>query len=946
MSMPRMPEDPPPDALGAGGAPAREPRESPREAVELAFVKVRRDLDYLLQRFAVVIEETGDADLARQIQQFGQQVSPAPASSAVGLVQALSIAFALLNAVEENAAVQARRAREDLARQRPEPGLWRDCLERLTAAGVTATQIADALAEVRVEPVLTAHPTEAKRPTVLELHRELYTLLVQRENPIWTRCEREAIDAEVEAVLGRLWRTGNIFLRKPDVASEVRNVLHYFREVFPTVLPLVDRRLEDAWRSLGLDSAALPCGPRLPRVSFGSWVGGDRDGHPLVTAAVTEQTLAQLRAQALELVGGELRRLGRRLGLSARRAVPPAALVARVEELIEALGPKGEAVARANPEEPWRQLLGLMLARLPEPVPSAREVGAAHVYRDADELLADLRFVRESLVEARAERLATAEVDPALRRIAAFGFHLAALDIRQNSAAHDRALTQLLCAAGIDAADFAAWSEPRRMALLEQELALPRPFVGAVDCGGEAGETLATYRLLRRQLETHGSAGIGALIVSMTRQLSDLLVPYLFAREVGLAQHGTDGLVCRIPVVPLFETTADLGRSAGIVSAFLDHPVTRRSLELQRATSNARRWVAQVMVGYSDSNKDAGILASSWYLYRAQREIADVGRERGVKVRFFHGRGGTNSRGAGPTHRFLSALPAGALDGDLRITEQGETIAQKYANRLTAVYNLELLLAGTVRETLLATQAAPASPSALEPAMERLAASSRRAYRSLVETPRFIDFFRQATPIDAIEAARIGSRPPRRGGRPQLSDLRAIPWVFSWSQARFFLSGWYGVGSALEELRHVDPQGFASVCEQALSWPPLRYLITNVSTSLASASLEAMRAYAQLVVDVALRDRIMGQIAGEFERTRAIVDCLFRGTFEQRRPKLFQTLALRRPALETLHALQIDQLRAWRALREVDLRQADASRQLDDLLLTVNAIASGLRTTG
>ncbi|MFN8643908.1 MAG: phosphoenolpyruvate carboxylase [Candidatus Binatia bacterium] len=638
----------------------------------------------------------------------------------------------------------------------------------------------------------------------------------------------------------------------------------------------------------------------------------------------------------------------------------------RVEARQAALGARGDGAVRRNPEEPWRQMVNLMLASLPIEVstPAAAQLAdEPGRYLSAAELRADLELLRRSLVEVGAGRLAESDVHPLLRLTQAFGFHTAALDIRQNSAFHDRAAAQLLVAAGIDGEGFPDWDETRRLAFLRGELERPRPLARAdVELPAEAAATVGCYRVLEDQIRRYGPDGIGALIVSMTRSLSDLLVVYLFAREVGLLVGPAGRQACVLPVVPLFETIDDLERSPEILRAFLREPIVRHSLELQRARAQRTDPVQQVMIGYSDSNKDGGIFASLWGLYRAQEALAEVGRELGVRVRFFHGRGGTISRGAGPTHRFLKALPHNALTGDLRLTEQGEVIAQKYANCITATYNLELLVAGTTAATLLPARparapgagasakagggrSAGATAHPLEPALDRLAGASRRTYAGLVETPGFLEFFRQATPIDAIERSGIGSRPARRSGQATLKDLRAIPWVFSWGQARFYLSGWFGVGTALDGLRRDDPSAYAQVREQHRLWSPLHYVLSNVATSVATANAAVMEAYANLVDPAELRARVFGRIRQEYEVTRQILEDLYGGPLSQTRPRIHRLLALRQEGLAVLHREQIALLRRWRAARARDAEAADREL-LPQLLLTVNAIASGLRTTG
>ena len=465
---------------------------------------------------------------------------------------------------------------------------------------------------------------------------------------------------------------------------------------------------------------------------------------------------------------------------------------------------------------------------------------------------------------------------------------------------------------------------------------------------------LSCYRLLVEHLNAYGSGGLGALIVSMTRRVSDLLVVYLLAREAGLARSTPDGLVCSLSVTPLLETPEDLEAGPEILRAFLAHPVTARSLREQQrllvessGTLTAGPLVQQVMIGYSDSNKESGILASQWALHRAQSAITSVAREAGVEIRFFHGRGGTISRGAGPTHRFLDALPAGTISGDLRLTEQGETIAQKYANGSTALFNLESLLAGAAGTSLRPVSPIRASLSAQanEP-VGKMVAASRQSYEDLLKAEGFMEFYSQATPIDALESSSIGSRPSRRTGQRTLADLRAIPWVFSWNQSRFYLPGWFGVGSALAHLLDNDAASFATLRTLVDSgWPFLRYVLMNVEINLTSADLTIMTHYAGLVENAVVRKAFLDRIVGEFKRTTEMLAECFGRPLMQRRPRAAKTLELRAAALRVLHQQQIELLGRWRGLQKSGDEDA-AKRLLPEVLLSINAIASGLRTTG
>jgi phosphoenolpyruvate carboxylase len=910
--------------------------------------KVERDLEFLMRCFEEVLEESGELVLARHLP-WSDTGTPAPReTSPERLSQAYSIAFHLLSIVEQNAAVQRQRLAEAEHGLAAMQALWGQCLQQVRERHLDPHQIAEALPRMHLELVLTAHPTEARRTIVLEHHRSLYLLLVKRENQMWTPYEQRAIREEIKTVLSLLWRTGEIFLQKPDVAAERRNIMHYLYAVFPEVLPVLDRRLRQTWSYVGFDADMLRAPRSLPRFSLSTWVGGDGDGHPLVTAQVTRQTLEDLRLHGLLLIQHQLVGLARQSSLSDRVQQPPRALRDRVHVLAAELGERGRQAIQSEPEETWRQLVTLMLARLPlESVypEGGRLLHDPARYKRADELQRDLQLLYESLIAVGAWRLADEAVGPVIRTVQTFGFHLASLDIRQNSRFHDLAVAQLLAAAGFADAGYQDWDEDRRLDLLNRELRSPRPFLRAdTSAGPEADAVLRTYRTLVDHLRSWGAEGLGGLIVSMTRRLSDLLAPYLFAREVGLTSGTPDGLACRLPVVPLFETIDDLQRSPDILRAFLQHPMTARSVREQRRETGGDHLVQQVMVGYSDSNKDGGILASLWSLYRAEASLVQVGQEAGVRIRFLHGRGGTMSRGGGPEHRFVKAIHPSALGGYLRLTEQGETINQKYANRLTAVYNLELLFAGMTRATLLDWYS-PEPGHVLEPTMDWLADESRQTYCRLLGTEGFLSFFRQATPIDVIEESRIGSRPSRRTGQPVLADLRAIPWVFSWSQARFYLSGWYGVGSALERLQRDQPRRFALLSPHLYTWAPLHYALSNAATCLAAADPDVMHEYAMLVEDAAVRDQFLARITGELERTSRMLEQIYGGTLAERRPNIDASLRVRRQPLRVLHRQQIALLGEWRGLRQRG-DDAGAAALLPGLLLTVNAIASGLGATG
>jgi phosphoenolpyruvate carboxylase len=912
--------------------------QAPESLRNYGFTLLEADLKFLMEAFATTLARLGDEDLSKRLPWLGSGATTASAMDRK-LGQAYSIAFQLLNIVEERTASRVRRLRETRHGPAAEKGLWSDNLRKMVAAGLDEATMVEVLRSVLVEPVLTAHPTESKRDTARERHNEIYALMNRHENADYTPREQQRVKRMLEVQLEGLWRTGEIHVTRPTIDAELQNALHYLREVFPETLARAHIHLREAWETAGFDPAALDHLP--PLVRFGSWIGGDRDGHPFITADVTRNALRALRTNALRVQRRALEKLAHQLPLSVLFQPVPPTLQALMDRLASELEGQPSTDVRyileRNREEPWRAAVYLMRAKVLLAIEYPESSGA---YRAPAELSADLEVLAESLAANGASALVRELIVPFRRQIVAFGFHSAALDVRQNSAFHEKAMAQLLATAGIeDGASFETWSVERKRAFLEAELASPRPFLApGMSAGPEADTVLACHRVLADHRAKYGNAGLGALIVSMTRRVEDLFIVYLVAREAGLTEWTSEGLRCPLPVTPLFETMDDLESGPGIVAEFLSHPVTKRSVQAQAEPS------LQMMVGYSDSNKDCGIFASQWALHRAQNELAQTTMAHGAKPVFFHGRGGTVGRGAGPTHFFMEALPTGSLQGRLRMTEQGETIAQKYAHFASAVYNVELLMASASAATA-AHLGAEKENDPLAPMLDKLALWSRDAYRALLHEPDFMKFYRTATPIDALENARIGSRPARRTGQATLDDLRAIPWVFSWTQSRFYLPGWFGSGSALERLQKGDPAAWSQLKAAVPTHPFLRYVLANIESSIVSANEHWMRRYAGLVPDEAVRDRFLGIILAEFARTRAVLEDLFDGSFRDRRPRMAFTLDIREQPLTVLHEQQLDLLRVWR--EQVTLGNAEAAEAIiPDLLVSINAVASGLRTTG
>jgi phosphoenolpyruvate carboxylase len=906
------------------------------------------DLEFLLTCLNDVLKENGEAKLAAQIPWINKTGSFEPEKFTEKHIQLYSLIFQLMNMVEINGEVQSRRKKDDEGDGASITGSWLANLNKLKQQGISDEKIAKLLPEIRVEPVLTAHPTEAKRETILEHHRELYLLLVQRENQMYTQKEQIEIRNNIKLVLYRIWKTGEIFTEKPDVSSELRNVLHYLTNVFPDVLPVVDKRFRQAWEDAGFNPDLIKKAKNWPKISFGNWVGGDRDGHPFVTDVVTRQTLETLRLHALIVINRKLTRLVKQISFAYTYKECHWKMRDRIDQIVKELGAKGTSALDRNKGEVFRQYINLVINKLPIDTKRGHPTALLETegcYTYAEELIADLEILQNALIDFGAETVAHQDINEAIRLVETFGFFLAHLDVRQNSQFYENALIQLLEASSLDAKKFAAYDESQKLKFINAELKSIRPFTHpSLPLGENATAVLGCYRVLADHYKKYGSKGIGSLIVSMTRNLNDLLTVYIMAREAGLILKTEDGLICPLPIVPLFETIDDLERSPKILDEFLSHPLTKNSLNYLSKLHPSGKKVQQVMVGYSDSNKDGGILASQWNLYKAQTRLIEVGEKHGIKIRFFHGKGGSISRGAGPVHYFIKSLPHNSVAGDIRITEQGETISQKYANKINAAYNIELLIASAVGRTII-DKSKKKEDFPYFKLMESLAAESKNQYLKLVKGDGFIDFFKGATPIDAIESSKIGSRPARRTGSNSLQDLRAIPWVFSWNQSRYNMTSWFGIGSTISKLMKEKKEEF-EVLKKAMNHDDfLRYAFTNVDTSLAATDANIMNKYARLVQDKKLMAKYYDLFELELKESRDIMVALLGKSFEERRPQHHFSNALRTSILNNLHLKQVNLLSQWRNEKSLsDTEAAEATLMV--LLLTINAIAGALRNTG
>ncbi len=800
---------------------------------------------------------------------------------------------------------------------------------RLRLDGVTAGEVGEALANLMVSPVLTAHPTEVRRKTVLDRVGRIADLLDLRSRLAPDAGpERDDVDERLSLEVLALWQTAILRLSKLRVRDEINESLGYYQASLFAVVPALRRHTAiEFQRAFDI---ATPVGPIGPVVSMGSWIGGDRDGNPFVTADTLRYATHRQSQLALSHHLAGLHSLSISLSMSSRLITPTAAL----DALAEASG--DDSPFRAD--EPYRRALRGMHARLH--AYTARVLGEApapppdvprRAYESLDELVTDLDTVAASLASHGAGHLAASAVTPVRDGVVVFGAHLCSLDLRQNSAVHERVIGELLTAAGVTDR-YLSDSEAERVECLTAELASPRTLRNP--WAHYSAETLGELAVLDEAavaIRRLGPKVIRQYVISKSESVSDILEVAVLLKEAGLLEPGPSP-TSSIDIVPLFETIDDLHRGPAILRALLDLPG-------YRALVRARGHRQEVMIGYSDSSKDGGYLTSSWSLYHAQTDITAIARASGVGLRFFHGRGGTVGRGGGPAYDAILAQPHGTVDGELRMTEQGEIVAAKYSRPSAAHRNLETLVSATLEATLShdPVVAVDDEDAAL---METLSAAAMAAYRGLVyDDPGFLEFFRSVTPITEIARLNVGSRPASRTTSDRIEDLRAIPWVFGWTQCRISLPGWYGVGSAFDTLAATRPDAEQLLIDLHGRWPFFRTTVANMGMVLAKTDMAIGRRYADLASG-ADGDRIFEIIEAEHRRT-CDWHARITGSSDLLRdnPALARSIANRFPYLDPLHVVQVEMLRRYRA--------GDQSEHVARALeLTINAIATGLRNSG
>jgi phosphoenolpyruvate carboxylase len=882
-----------------------------------------------IRQTAVKLRRAAPGEAAAHVKdELAALLNPLPIAHVLEVIRAFSYFSHFANLAEDVHQTRRRRAHA-LAGSASQPGSVAHAFERLAEAGIPSQKIRAFFADALVVPVLTAHPTEVQRKSILDCEGEIVRLLKWRDRSTLTPEEQDTMRDGLHRQVLALWQTAMLRLNKLDVREEIDNGIGFYYRTFLTEIPRLYAALEAHCAELGGTATTLP-----PFFVMGSWIGGDRDGNPFVGAPTLEYANRSQATVALAHYLDEVHALGMELSLSTRLVKPTEALLA--------LAASAHDLNPHRRDEPYRQALTGIYARIAATAKTL--IGylpprAPHVemppYATPAELLADLDTIAASLASHGSQSLADGRLKALRRAVAVFGFHLATLDLRQNSDVHETVVAELLARAGVHG-DYASLSEGERVELLVRDLESPRLLDTPHVLRSELLESeLAILRMAADIHHRFGSAAVPNYVISKCQSVSDLLEVALLLKEVGLASPQR----LMVNIVPLFETIHDLERCAEVMRAAFRLPIYQRWL------GTRGRW-QEVMLGYSDSNKDGGFVTANWMLYRAELALIDACHELDVKLRLFHGRGGTVGRGGGPSYEAILAQPAGSVNGAIRITEQGEIVASKYSDPELGRRNLETLVAATIEATLLPDAHGDANAD-YHAAMDALSRHAHAAYRALVyDTAEFPAFFRASTPIAEIAQLNLGSRPASRKSSDRIEDLRAIPWVFSWSQCRVSLPGWYGFGTAVQtwlaEVRSDAERDvrLALLRDMHARWPFFASMLSNMSMVLAKTDFAIASRYADLVPDVTAREAVFARLTTEHERSvRWLLAISGKSALLEDNPTLERSIRNRFPYLDPLNHLQVELLRRYRS-GETD------ERTKRGIHLTINGLAAGLRNSG
>jgi phosphoenolpyruvate carboxylase len=889
------------------------------------------DLVENIRQTAIRFRREQDPRARHELEMILNQLSN---KSTVAVVRAFSHFSQLSNIAEDMH--HNRRRRTHLRAGSPlQAGSIALAFDRVFSSGADGAALADFFAKAVVSPVLTAHPTEVQRKSILDCQLTIAHLLNERDRMELTPDELRNNEEGLRCAIQILWQTRMLRPERLSVYDEIKNGLAYYRYTFLSEVPRLYAEIEDL-----LERWMGAAAPRIPAfLRIGSWIGGDRDGNPFVTHEVMLNAAERQSALALDFYMGEVHQIGRRLSLTER--------LVDVDDQLAVMAEASPDRAPSRADEPYRRALIGIYARLAATsqelghvIRQRRPIGPSLPYLESGEFIQDLDILIRSLKQHKSELLARGHLRHLRRAVEVFGFHLAPLDMRQHSNVHEQVVSELFKYA-LHRDDYCVLSEAERMQWLLAEISSVRPLQSPfLDYSAIVQSEMSILQTAAEIHRRFGQAALPNYIISKTDGISDMLEVALMLKEVGLLLPG-DTPRLHVNIIPLFETIADLRKCGEVMDELFSIPYYRKLLD-------SRGNVQEVMLGYSDSNKDGGFLAANWELYKAETELTKIFAKHKVELRLFHGRGGTVGRGGGPSYQAILAQPPGSVNGQIRITEQGEVIGSKYADPEIGRRNLETLVAATVEATLLSHDPLGERTADYHQTMETLAGDALSAYRNLVyETPGFKRYFQESTPIREIAGLNIGSRPPSRKQSDEIEDLRAIPWVFSWGVNRAMIPGWYGFGTAVEKFveRSVEggdrsARGLEFLQEMHRNWPFMQTLLSNMDMVLAKTDMGIASRYAELVTDIRLRNDVFGRIQAEWDRS---VKWLFavtgRTELLQDNPTLARSIRNRTPYIDPLNHLQVELLRRYRSGDTADtVKRA--------IQLTINGVAAGLRNSG
>jgi phosphoenolpyruvate carboxylase len=871
-------------------------------------------------------------DLYNEFKETVQTLSPEIRHQ---VIRAFAIYFQLVNIAEQNHRIRRKRDYDRTAGESIQPGSIESILKELKQQGVDAAEVESILDGISLELFITAHPTEATRQVVLDIHQRISRDVMHYDNPMLTFREREHLRDRLMSEILTLWQTDELRDRKPTVLDEVRNGLYYFDETLFEVIPEVYGELERC-----LDKYYPERTWHAPKfLLFGSWIGGDRDGNPSVTSDITWTTLTMHREMALRKYEVALNALIDHMSFNTNIVEISPPLLASIEKDRQRMTLQHLEPWR-NESEPYRVKIVYMLEKLHNTRNSDERDETDVRYQSVDEFLDDLRIMDQSLREHYAGFVADMYTKKLIRQAELFGFHMAALDIRQHSKEHEQAMTETLTKMGI-ADDYAALTEDEKVELLTKLLLDPRPLTSPYIAYSESTlECHNVYRVALKAQQEFGRSCLNSYLISMTNDASDMLEVMVFCKEFGLYRREADGSIrCTLQPVPLFETIDDLHAAPEIMDRLFAIPAYRDSL----ASLNQ---VQEIMLGYSDSNKDGGVLTANWELKVALEQITDIGMKHDVRLKFFHGRGGALGRGGMPLNRSILAQPPHTLGAGIKITEQGEVLSQRYAVKGIAYRSLE-----QATWALITAATAARNPHRdiqthkWESVMADISAEAQVKYQDLIfRDEDFMTFFKECTPLPEIGELNIGSRPSKRKNSDRFEDLRAIPWVFAWTQTRYLLPAWYAAGTGLQSFYQGKPQNMRVLQQMYAHWAFFRSAIDNVQMALAKADLTIAKEYGRMVKDGQMAERIYQLIQDEYHLTSSLI-LQITGQKEilDNVPILQESIRLRNPYVDPLSYFQVELLKELRAIREAD---GDEAMLLREVLLTINGISAGLRNTG